>query len=1710
MYEILTAPNNFSLPTYIGSGINNGDTINLIDYDGNTILLSFINVNNGYNWLGNLKNIKDNTSLEVIAVMYRHDGTNYQIILSSHVQNAVSSSPVSDSDLSNIPLLIDQDGAWSDNYLQGILTDPDSAGYSGTFSNYDMWSYVISSDYIITDKWHTQCSSNSDPISFLQLGQYKAILEVADYTVGDTLDISLNADMIVPNLTGTNSIIINGAGNVTVTLDDPRVQSIIPAGGTITSLSAIVITFSEHVPNAGNSGYYTMTLTGVSVTPSYQNRSTLDTTLTGNTEDYLTERIINLCNDPAILRYTPVAGTDVTGDPITRAVSVVLSKPISTPAESDFPVGGAGFLALTDATDADGNGISDGTFSYDAIENNADLTLYGEVASGASEDPVTITLSGISDTEGTALTGQNLIAFTATGTAVSVPHDIVMVLDYSGSMGGYAYIDMGGSTVLEQKLAILENAVEEFVNLKTEFPVTGDNVSLVKFFQSDVQATVDGIDDTNIGGYLNGIPGGMTPLGGALYNAILRQDDYNTANPTSKKAIVVFTDGIQNLDPSIYTTSGTDAWVGNCGSSHSWGYVYWQSNVNPPAAREINADYPVFSIGVGMVNSSMFQEMLQGISNASDGNLDVSLQGNTHFSFDDTQMWPNTNSSFHDFLDTIYYGNSPQIIKKEKGVYNTAAPLPVDFTLNRSVKKLVLSLSWLGNKPLRIVLKKGANEITEAQYNVIKQDAFGMVSVDFTSPPFKDLFPNEADKEGDWQALIVPLNNVSGEVMFNLVIFGDEKYIQPVIEEPVIAPEDTIRPSLDPRYTDLSPNNSYVEIFFTEEVYGNENGAGALDPGDFVLDFSGNGGNATGAAITEVDHSEGALSAVIALNITGTPDGKETIIISPKPGSIFDAAGNAAITEENTGDILLFDKLPPKIESSDLSPDNSVLAIEFSEAVVSNPDGTGSLEAADFTLSFNQNGGTASNASVSGVVHTAGSPFVTVNLTVSGTPDGNEEVRVRCNANSVYDASGNPASPEVNTGIKKLHDLTKPLISSVRLAYDNSRLTLAFSEPVYSNNDGTGALEKSDFDLAFSKNGGNASGASISGVTHTPGSVTAEVALTITGTPDGLETLSLTPKDNSVFDGSGNAALAAAAEEVHLFDKVLPVIKSWSLDSANRSVAIIFSEGVYSGPGGTGDLRPSCFEIKFEQNGGSATGAVISRVIHFVGSDMAELLLNITGVPNGKEVIKIVLKGNSVYDVSGNPAAEGGSTDEMKLNDMSVPVISGSRLTPDNEILVVMFSEGIFAEKESTGALKKSDFQIKFDKNGGTATDAGIAGLVHEPGANFVEITLSVTGIPSGEEYLLVYPRKDSVFDASGNAAEESTNTGKVFLNNQVVQTPESSQTVYTGDPVSFGVSVNEKGQPGSSIYGAEVEIVHPAVPFWKLVQKHRKWIIENMDKPAKDPVFKPVKDIASIIGKKQKEGEEPLTDRIYATMMKNKKIARELAKRNTITMELKPEKQIIKQSSRWSGPLLSERLRIVGSLKDKKSLLSVKDIRDRITLSTRKYKTSFTGLLKRTEIPGEYLITYKIRGAGKESGIYERSRTKFKSVTVRPDPKATVISGSYDEKNNTFMVTITPKDLLGNLFVPGAVHKLTCVLDGHERIPVKNIQGDIDSNFIITIPLKKGEDPRKKRLLIKSEGVVLFDDYLGGIKPASKTSSAGSKTLKSTRKSVKKIPKKK
>jgi hypothetical protein len=105
---------------------------------------------------------------------------------------------------------------------------------------------------------------------------------------------------------------------------------------------------------------------------------------------------------------------------------------------------------------------------------------------------------------------------------------------------------------------------------------------------------------------------------------------------------------------------------------------------------------------------------------------------------------------------------------------------------------------------------------------------------------------------------------------------------------------------------ELADDNSYIDLFFTEAVYNTTLASGALEIADLNLTFAANGGDATAASISSLKKLDGTtaleggeIGIRSFLSITGTPNGLETITISPVLDSVFDVDGNSMDVGEN-------------------------------------------------------------------------------------------------------------------------------------------------------------------------------------------------------------------------------------------------------------------------------------------------------------------------------------------------------------------------------------------------------------------------------------------------------------------------------------------------------------------------------------------------------------------------------------------------------------------------------------------------------------------------------------------------------------------------------------------------------------------------------------------------------------------------------------------
>jgi len=123
-----------------------------------------------------------------------------------------------------------------------------------------------------------------------------------------------------------------------------------------------------------------------------------------------------------------------------------------------------------------------------------------------------------------------------------------------------------------------------------------------------------------------------------------------------------------------------------------------------------------------------------------------------------------------------------------------------------------------------------------------------------------------------------------------------------------------------------------------------------------------------------------------------------------------------------------------------------------------------------------------------------------------------------------------------------------PMFESITVSDDNKTVTVTFSEPVYANTDETGNLENADIDVTIT-------GVDFTyEVTHTAGSTSMTIALTITSITEGDETVTVAPASaTSIYDAKGKAMEVTEMITSGSITQDLGIIGEWY--SAGTNVA---------------------------------------------------------------------------------------------------------------------------------------------------------------------------------------------------------------------------------------------------------------------------------------------------------------------------------------------------------------------------------------------------------------------------------------------------------------------------------------------------------------------------------------------------------------------------
>ena len=126
-----------------------------------------------------------------------------------------------------------------------------------------------------------------------------------------------------------------------------------------------------------------------------------------------------------------------------------------------------------------------------------------------------------------------------------------------------------------------------------------------------------------------------------------------------------------------------------------------------------------------------------------------------------------------------------------------------------------------------------------------------------------------------------------------------------------------------------------IDLFFDDQIFGNENATGTLVTADIEVILISNGSPVDTCIITSLTKTDsnfltgGENSIRVNLEFNYTPSGNEFIVLKPAADmTAYDESSNQFVADVLTDTLKLFDILPPSIDSISVPIDSFVVLME--------------------------------------------------------------------------------------------------------------------------------------------------------------------------------------------------------------------------------------------------------------------------------------------------------------------------------------------------------------------------------------------------------------------------------------------------------------------------------------------------------------------------------------------------------------------------------------------------------------------------------------------------------------------------------------------------------------------------------------------------------------------------------------------------------------
>ena len=656
---------------------------------------------------------------------------------------------------------------------------------------------------------------------------------------------------------------------------------------------------------------------------------------------------------------------------------------------------------------------------------------------------------------------------------------------------------------------------------------------------------------------------------------------------------------------------------------------------------------------------------------------------------------------------------------------------------------------------------------------------------------------------------------------------------------------DATNPQVDSLSQTISDDNSFIDFFFTEPVYTDQDDNPLL-PTDFNATLTTNP-SSNGVSILSLSNAtngtplQGGEQAVrINFQYNNPAEGTEQLSVSIAPDQIYDGWGLPLINiaDQNYN---LYDLLAPFVDRV-VPADNSIIQPEDPLIITFNEQiylvGGGDPENDNINDFFN----------LEYIDSREDIPFdATINSTdvVATITPGSDlrelsTVRLTVQANAFQDQNENLLPESISSN--QVADATNPKVDSLSqtISADNSFIDFFFSEPVYTDIDDN-PLVPEDFNVSLTTiASSNATEVSILSLSSSAngnplqgGEQSVRINFQYNNPAAGNEQLSVLTSSNQIYDGWGLSLLEIVDTTYILNDVLVPGVQFLPAEDGSFQIH---------------PLEDTTIVIEFTEpiqyaNGDEITNASLENSISLVYTDSSPfenipLSTEINGsytqiTVSPKDTTFIELRelriGFESNTFSDQAAPEGNliASDQYQsyiIRDVTPPGLDSVYLAEENAFIRIDISEGIYTGvnefNNGIGAVAASDFTVQnFNTGSGTATSMEFInvtdtnGLLPVGGESSFNLFFTLDNLPTGVETFQFLQSENLVCDQGGNPLQIDSDPTTLTLYDQLppevtigdnIETNESG-FIIPWDVIqvdySEGIFISDGIEPSSSYF---------------------------------------------------------------------------------------------------------------------------------------------------------------------------------------------------------------------------------------------------------------------------------------------------------------------